>query len=159
MNTLVFDIETNAIDFGQWNEGDRSSLKTIHCMVVQDLRTSKVHKFVGHDQIRKGLILLDKCDQIAGHNVTGFDLPCLERIFGWVPKALVFDTKNEAKNRFTDVSGHRLKDWGERLGILKGDFGQSTDWSKFTQSMLDYCEQDVAVTSALYNHIKEKSND
>jgi hypothetical protein len=33
MRTLVFDIETNAIDFSQWRLGDLSSLHTIHCMV------------------------------------------------------------------------------------------------------------------------------
>ena len=44
---------------------------------------------------------------------------------------------------------HSLKAWGFRLGVHKGDFGEQTDWSEWSQGMQDYCERDVEVTPAL----------
>jgi len=50
---------------------------------------------------------------------------------------------------------HSLKAWGYRLGILKGTFAEETEnaWEVFTPEMLDYCDQDVEVTFALYLHL------
>ena len=45
---------------------------------------------------------------------------------------------------------HGLKAWGIAFGILKGDFGEQTDWSEWSQGMQDYCEQDVKVTLKLW---------
>ena len=45
---------------------------------------------------------------------------------------------------------HSLKAWGIRLGVHKGDFGETTDWSEWSQEMQDYCEQDVTVTHKLW---------
>jgi len=51
---------------------------------------------------------------------------------------------------------HSLKAWGYRLGMTKGDFNhETTDWSKFTDEMADYCAVDVALTSILFNHLCE----
>ncbi len=52
--------------------------------------------------------------------------------------------------RFIDYNlqgGHSLKAWGKRLSDFKMDFN---DFSKFSQEMVDYCHQDVAVTVKLY---------
>ena len=53
---------------------------------------------------------------------------------------------------------HSLKAWGYRLGELKGEYGQQEDaWDKFSEEMLDYCQQDVTVTVKLMNRLfKEK---
>lgn len=47
-------------------------------------------------------------------------------------------------------ASHSLKAWGYRLGILKGEFSESTDWKTYSDDMLEYCAQDVRVTAALY---------
>ncbi len=44
---------------------------------------------------------------------------------------------------------YSLAAFGYRLGVLKGDFGATTDWQEWTQEMSDYCEQDVVVTLKL----------
>ena len=49
---------------------------------------------------------------------------------------------------------HSLKAWGYRLGVLKGDYADNTDWSEWTQEMQDYCQQDVAVTARLWQHLE-----
>ena len=48
---------------------------------------------------------------------------------------------------------HGLKAWGHRLGVLKGDFNQKTDWKDWSQEMQDYCVQDVVVTHKLWKHL------
>ena len=69
------------------------------------------------------------------------------------------DMKNEDADRaFTGktdfpkkyLGSHSLKAWGYRLGALKGDFGETTDWSEWTPEMQSYCEQDVTVCHKLY---------
>jgi len=155
MRKLVFDIETNAIDFGQWNEGDLSSLHTIHCLVYKDLGTGEVHRYT-EGGLADGFKEVMDAGLIIGHNITGFDIPAIKHLFPWFePSGEVFDTRNQAKSSFPVVVGHRLKDWGERLGVLKGTFGEVTDWSVCTTAMIQYCEQDVVVTSALYNHLQK----
>ncbi|HIF9256511.1 TPA: DNA polymerase [Photobacterium damselae] len=46
---------------------------------------------------------------------------------------------------------HSLKAWGYRLGELKGEFAEETDWAEYSDDMLDYCVQDVRVTALLYH--------
>jgi hypothetical protein len=41
-----------------------------------------------------------------------------------------------------------------RLGMEKGDFGKSTDWSQWSQEMEDYCMRDVHVTAALFHFLQ-----
>jgi len=155
MRTLVFDIETNGIDFGQWNRGDLSSLHTIHCLVYKDLDTGEVHRYT-KDGLADGLKEVMDAGRIIGHNITGFDIPAIKHLFPWFePSGDVYDTRNEAKSSFPEVAGHRLKDWGLRLGVHKGAFGEVTDWSVCTTEMIKYCEQDVVVTSALYSKLTE----
>jgi hypothetical protein len=50
------------------------------------------------------------------------------------------------------IGFHSLKAWGKRIGVAKDDFGDTTDWSQWSQEMEDYCVQDVAVTQKLCNH-------
>ncbi|MGL5015097.1 MAG: hypothetical protein ACRC6V_12550, partial [Bacteroidales bacterium] len=52
------------------------------------------------------------------------------------------------------IQGHSLDSWGKSLGCHKGDFGkQENAWEVFTEEMYEYCEQDVAVTLKLYEHL------
>ena len=61
--------------------------------------------------------------------------------------------KLSAKN----IGKHSLKAWGERLGELKGDFGETSDWKEFSEEMLAYCIQDVKVNCRLPNLIDKKA--
>ena len=51
-------------------------------------------------------------------------------------------------------SAHSLKAWGLRIGEHKDT--PPTDWKVFTPEMLDYCEQDVVTTGALFEYFKNK---
>jgi len=56
------------------------------------------------------------------------------------------------------AGSYSLKAWGYRLGLLKGDFGETSDWSEYTIEMLEYCHQDVSVTVKLWEAIQARGH-
>ena len=87
--------------------------------------------------------------RVVGHNLIGYDLPVLERLWGLsVASERVIDTL--VMSRLADPQrpgGHSLKEWGEKLGFPKGAY---SDWSQCSEEMVQYCQQDVAVTERVY---------
>lgn len=163
---LVFDIET---------DGLLDECTKVHCLVAQDYDTGEVHAFRPH-QIEEGLKLLEQADELIGHNILGFDIPALNKLYpNFKPRAVLWDTFIISKViwiniKETDFSLHRkgrlsaknigrysLKAWGERIKLLKDDFGEDTDWKEFSEEMLTYCIQDVAVNCKLYSLILAKN--
>ena len=119
--------------------------------------------------------MMDEADIIVGHNVISFDLPALRKLYNWVPSALVRDTLTMSRLIHTDIrdydinrsrkeddyptnitGSHGLKAWGYRLNMLKGTYLESSDLTKWTKELEDYCEQDVKVTLELLNHLESK---
>ena len=41
------------------------------------------------------------------------------------------------------IGSHSLEAWGRRLNLLKDNFGDTTNWSEWSEDMQKYCEQDV----------------
>lgn len=104
--------------------------------------------------------LADYCDKLAEadvvvfHNGIDFDCPALKKLNGVLETKHVFDTIVLSRTIFPDRKFHGLKPWGKYLGILKGEYGEEEDaWEVFTEEMYEYCEQDVAVTVALYEYL------
>ena len=162
MATLIFDIETNDL---------LDELTTIHCIVTKDAKTGETTRY-GPSEIRVGLTALECADKIIGHNIIGFDIPAIQKLYNFKPKGILdtlvctrviwpdlrqLDFNKKPKDLISEKYGsHSLESWGIRLGELKGDFGKTTDWSEFTPSMLEYCVQDVQVTKALLELIESK---
>ena len=147
MSRIVFDIETNGL---------LDTMTRIHCITAVDRDTRKSYafncgeyadgSFAPHDgSIEEGLQFLAKADELIGHNIIRFDFPGIRKVYGWRPKAKVFDTqvasqviwpniidndmRAEAKGRLPPefrakglMRKHSLKAWGMRLGVMKGDF-------------------------------------
>ena len=66
---------------------------------------------------------------------------------------LATDKKSQVEGMPTKLYGrHSLESYGYRLGEYKGNFGETSDWLKWSQEMEDYCEQDVIVTNKLCQH-------
>lgn len=159
---IIFDIET---------DGLLDTVSVIHCLVLQDTRTGVQWKFFG-DNLKEGLQILKESPEIGGHNVIGFDIPVLEKLYDFKYEGKVFDTlvasrliwsnlkekdliKRTVDNRL--IGSHSLKAWGQRLCYHKGDYGDTEDaWDKFSPEMLEYCAQDVALNVKLYDMIQRK---
>lgn len=170
MGRYAFDIETNGL---------LPELKVMHCIVAQELDTNEV--LIGNvnnpSKMEEIVRLLEDADEIVAHNGYGFDVPALDKLYGFKPKGKVVDTlvlgrlcwpnirdidfgaikkkKYEMPARL--IGSHSLEAYGYRLRENKGDYGkQDNAWDKWTQDMEDYCVQDVVVLSKLYNYLMGK---
>ena len=166
MKTLFFDIETNAIE--DWS--NLSDLHTVHCLSIYDPTTPKMITYHGAG-IQNGLQELAKADRIVGHNVIGFDLPALSKMYGFHPplirvldtmvmaKCIVADVRNDdflRKNYDKSLVGsHSLKAWGLRLNKLtKLSYGEEDGaFDSYNDEMRKYCERDTIVTQILYDYL------
>jgi len=167
---LAFDIEAN----GFYNEVSR-----IHCLVIKDVDTGQGWKF-DPTGIEEGLRILLQADLLIGHNVIGYDLPVIQKLYPWFNHdwAKVRDTLTlsrliwsnlsdldprrrpqvyEALREKKRVGSHALEAWGIRLGYNKLDY--QGGWDEYTEEMLEYCVVDVEVTERLWKLIEEKQVD
>jgi hypothetical protein len=179
VGTVVFDLETN----GLLNDATR-----IHCIALHWCELGITETFndepygdgtfcikeeapmAGNYSIQTGLSWLETADILVGHNIIGFDLPIIRKLYPWFnpsgiivdtlllsrlyhPNLLAIDKKKRWKHMPLQCQGrHSLEAYGYRLGEYKGNFGKTTDWKEWSQSMQDYCVQDVAVTNKLCKH-------
>ena len=156
---LVFDIETN---------GFVKDMTAIHCIVTQDLSNSNVSSYHG-DKIVDGIKKLESANAIIGHNIIGFDIPAINKLYEFNPKGKILDTLVYVRKLWPDIrvsdlnnpnipeslkGRHSLDAWGYRLGENKGSYDKG--WDVFSDEMLRYCIQDVKVTSILWKLISSK---
>tara|TARA_Y100001938_G_scaffold6443_2_gene7930 strand:+ start:8283 stop:10151 length:1869 start_codon:yes stop_codon:yes gene_type:complete len=166
-DVLFFDVETNPVE----NFTNLNGLDKIHCISIYNPTLGRVITFSG-DGITEGLHMLDKAGIIIGHNIIGFDVPALTKVFGWRPKGKVMDTLLLSRCVFPDIraldmqnkkmprelwGSHSLKAWGERMNFAKGSFGEEEEaFEEYCDAMKNYCERDVLVTHKLFSHLAEK---
>ena len=128
-------------------EADGLNPTRIWCVVTRENGVNTVHKDPG--TLCKAL---EGSVSVVGHNLIGYDLPVLKRLWGVsVAPERIVDTL--VLSRLYDPSragGHSLKVWGELLGFPKGDHD---DWSCLSTAMIEYCERDVEVTEAVHQQL------
>lgn len=134
---LVFDAET---------DGLLHEVTRVHCVCVTDFDTGQKWRFRQNKRentIEKLFALLDDAEEIWNHNILGFDIPMLEKMYPWwTPKAKIRDTMVLARLLFPDqkdkdfrlfeagkldgklIGTHKLDAWGQRLGMFKGDYAK-----------------------------------
>ena len=168
---LIFDIET---------DGLLDTVSKLHCLCIYDDLHGKMYRY-SPEHVEAGLkqlmCALDEGTGICGHNIINYDIPALEKIYSWfrVPrdrKHLITDTLVMSRLIYSNIADmdydlvrkgvlpgkligkHSLESWGYRLGEMKGDYGkQDNAWDIYTPEMLDYNEQDVVVTTKLYERL------
>ena len=159
---LVFDIETNDLDFddGNW----LPQVHTVHCLVIQNVETGQLESFydtegvreLGTGRILEGIQKLRSADELVGHNIIQFDLPVLRKLYGFEFSGRVFDTLVASRTLYPDrVGGHSLEVWGSRLHYPKGD---SPSFTEFSIEMLRYCEQDVRLNTKVYESLRKEAS-
>jgi DNA polymerase I-like protein with 3'-5' exonuclease and polymerase domains len=185
---IVFDLET---------DGFLESVTKTHCLNMIDRAAGKRLRYTDYDtysdgtlvkaagSLEQGLARLAKAPLLAGQNIIGYDLPVLEKLYGFVPKVPVFDTliasrviwtniidvdfsllrSGKLPQEFKDkgyIGSHKLAAWGYRLGMHKGDFDPKDygfTWATvpFLKEMDDYCAQDCEVTLKWIEKIESKN--
>ena len=177
VGTIVFDLETN----GLINDATH-----IHCVALNwcdDNRTEAFNdeKYAespkelpmgGNYSITTALCYLEVADVLVGHNIIGFDIPIIKRLYPWfTPSGVIVDTLLLSRLYHPDLfdidqgrnwkhmplqlyGRHSLEAYGYRLGEYKGNFAKTTDWKNWSQEMQDYCLQDVVVTTKLCEHFR-----
>jgi hypothetical protein len=152
MRTGLFDIET---------DGLLPDLTRVWCAVVKDLDDGTVTKF-DPDNIGDLTNLLDSFDCLIGHNVIGFDMPALRKVYAWTFKGQVIDTvlmsRMQRPRRRSPPMGkwstpHSLAAWGYRVGRGKVEHDE---WDKYTPAMLHRCAEDVEVLELTYHALLEE---
>lgn len=157
----IFDIECNGL---------YEDATTIHCIAVK-CDDEPTQLFTSKDgNIGDAIKLLNMSDLVVAHNGINFDLPVLAKL-GFPVVTEAHDTLIISKLKFPNImlsdanrktippklkGRHSLKAWGYRLRKLKGEYGETADWSTYSDEMGDYCVQDVEVTYELYKLLKEK---
>ena len=75
----------------------------IHCIVAQDYVTGEVFTF-GPNNIKAGLAFISKADILIGHNLLGYDIPVIKKLYPkWSSNARIYDTLIAAKYAFPDI--------------------------------------------------------
>lgn len=161
---LVFDLET---------DGFLREMTNIHCLVVHDTEAKETYTYSdeGHTEpVVRGVQYLSEAPCIAGHNIIGFDIPAIRKLYPWAdfdndvidtlllsrlihPNLLDIDKKRKWRHMPLQLYGrHSLEAYGHRLGEYKGEFSKQTDWQQWSTEMEEYCQQDVVVTTKLCRH-------
>jgi hypothetical protein len=167
---LIFDLETDGLLY---------NVSSIHCLAIYDLDTKKTIAYndTGNQEpIVRGVQRLLDADCIIGHNIIGYDLPVIRKLYPWFNRnpyiidtlllsrlyhqnMMDLDKKHTWKDMPLQLYGrHSLEAYGYRLGEFKGSFSKSTDWKNWSQEMEDYCIQDVNVTTKLWDHFQPYLN-
>ena len=145
----------------------------IHCLVLYDVQRKQTFTY-GPDDIASGLEHLARAHVLIGHNILFFDIPVIRKLYPFYtfkaarvidtlictrliwPKEKLYELDEE---QYTEVpKGLRgsasLKAWGYRLADYKIDF---KDFSEYSEAMAEYCRQDVAVTTKLFEKVQSQN--
>ena len=162
---IVFDIETNGL---------LNDVTQIHCAVLHDTeeQTTVTYNDQGGEPITRALTILNEASQIAGHNIINYDIPVLQKLYGFFepegevidtlllsrlyhPNMMELDKRHNWRHMPLQLYGrHSLESYGYRLGEFKGEYGKTADWKEWSEDMERYCKQDVVVTTKLCHHFR-----
>jgi len=143
-NKVIFDIETTMTADKIW------CIVCKHNDTYYQFREDNLHRFEE---------FIKQTEEVIGHNILGFDIPVVNKIFGYDLFANCKKTDTLVLSRLLNPmieGGHSLKNWGTKLGHNKIHFEQ---FDFFTEEMLTYCRNDVELTERLYKFLITKTKD
>ena len=140
---LVFDIETDGLDPSK-----------IFCISAIDVDTEEQKNF-DVNNISNGIGYLMGADKLIGHNIIGFDIPVIKKLYrvNLADKKIV-DTLVLSRLFNPVRASHSLEAWGYKLGFPKIDF---SEYDKYSEEMMKYCANDVKLNYKVYSELKRES--
>lgn len=169
MRKVIVDVETESL-----------SPKVVHCIVVKDIETNEVFKFVKEECHTKFPSFAKEVELWIGHNILEFDIPkVLDALLGIkIDASQTVDTYVLSRLSFSDRlmrdqrdygilleklpsdqalvlrrKPHSLFAWGIRCGRYKPEI---EDWSIFTPEMLHRCKEDVEINHLTYLRLQDE---
>lgn len=133
----IVDVET---------DGLRDECTQIFVVCVENALTDEKFYFTDKDKFNAWV---PKDVVFVGHNCVAFDIPVLNRWWGsQISISRVVDTFVLSMLYSPSLSGgHSLEAWGERVKLSKL---VHKDFAQYSEEMLRYCQNDVAVTKRLF---------
>lgn len=153
MRKVICDIETDSL-----------SPTKVWCVVAYDLDEGSEFIFTCRDNF-KGLKDFSKTvDLWIGHNFLLFDKPALNSLLGLdIKVSQVRDTLilsrlfNYSRPKIMGVKGnHSLEYWGKKFKQFKQEH---TDWSQFSDEMLERCRSDVQLNKRVWEYLRVEGKD
>ena len=139
---VVFDIETTI------------NADKIWCIICKHDKT--YYQFTDGKNLHRFEDFAKQTKEFIGHNIIGFDVPVVNKLFGkdLFANCKITDTLvlSRLLNPVID-GGHSLKNWGTKLGQAKIEFEQ---FDYLSDDMLKYCRNDVELTERLYKFLIRK---
>jgi DNA polymerase-1 len=125
----------------------RDKASTVWLVCVENVATGQRDNFRKSEDFKQWLQDEDRI--LVGHNFLAYDAPVLNRLWGTrIPANKIVDTFVLSQMYNPSLKGgHGLDDWGVRLGDPKLSYH---DFSRYSEEMLTYCQQDVSLTAEVY---------
>lgn len=163
MTRLIFDIEANGLNeiiSGKKDSYLKEATK-IWCLSIFNIDTKETLLFE-QDNLAEGIQMLRDADLIVGHNIYGYDIPLIERLYGSLdklPYTGVIDTLILSRMMYGDApptpeQSHSLQAWGKFL--CKEKINYQGTWDSYSKEMGIYCIQDSVVNYEIFKYLTAK---
>lgn len=140
----VYDLESNGLLY---------DATVIWCICIKDLYTKEMFKFPP-DRIKEGLALLSTYDLIIGHNICGYDIPLILKLYPYFVYKGARDTLCMSKLFNPERNtGHGLESYGIQFNRYKPEH---EDWTQYSEEMLHRCSEDVEINCLTYDYLVER---
>ena len=163
LKRVVFDVEANGL---------LNTVTQIHCIVLFDYEKEIYYKYHNHTDIQRdgsiedGINKLVQYDRLIGHNITGYDLPLIQRFFPDIKNRLnlkdyeyftdsgkIVDTYMISTIVYPERRFHSVDSYGKDFNIEKPEH---SDWANFSKQMLHRCTEDVKIQVKIYEGLLDE---